>query len=71
MKSGIGTLAKRLNGVDFIGKTGTLDMVSSLSGFVKCKDGETKIVSVVLNHYGCTESEAREILDRFVENVSK
>ena len=71
VKSGIGTLAKRLNGVDFIGKTGTLDMVSSLSGFVKCKDGETKIVSVVLNHYGCTESEAREILDRFVENVSK
>ena len=70
-KAGVGTLAKRLNGVNFIGKTGTLDMVSSLSGFVKCKDGETKIVSVVLNHYGCTESEAREILDRFIENVSK
>jgi D-alanyl-D-alanine carboxypeptidase/D-alanyl-D-alanine-endopeptidase (penicillin-binding protein 4) len=70
-RSGVGTLAKRLNGTDFIGKTGTLDMVSSLSGFVKCKDGETKIVSVVLNHYGCSESEARDILDRFIENVSK
>ncbi len=70
-KAGVGTLSKRLNGIDFIGKTGTLDMVSSLSGFVKCKDGETRIVSVVLNHYGCTESEARDVLDRFVENVSK
>ena len=46
-------------------------MVSSLSGFVKCKDGETRIVSVVLNHYGCSESEAKTIIDRFIENVSK
>jgi serine-type D-Ala-D-Ala carboxypeptidase/endopeptidase (penicillin-binding protein 4) len=70
-KSGIGTLAKRLSSVEFIGKTGTLDMVSSLSGFVKCKDGETRIVSVVLNHYGCSESDAKNIIDRFIENVSK
>ncbi len=70
-KSGVGTIAKRLGSVNFIGKTGTLDMVSSLSGFVKCKDGETRIVSVVLNHYGCSETEAREIIDRFIENVSK
>ena len=70
-KSGVGTLSKRLEKVDFIGKTGTLDMVSALSGFVKCKDGDTKIVSVVLNHYGCTEGEARDIIDRFIDNVSK
>ena len=70
-KAGVGTLSKRLEKVDFIGKTGTLDMVSALSGFVKCKDGETKIVSVVLNHYGCTEGEARDIIDRFIDNVSK
>ena len=70
-KSGVGTLSKRLDSVNFIGKTGTLDMVSSLSGFVKCKDGETRIVSVVLNHYGCSESEAKTIIDRFIENVSK
>ncbi len=69
-KSGVGTLAKRLSSVNFIGKTGTLDMVSALSGFVKCKDGETRIVSVVFNHYGCTETEARQIMDRFIENVS-
>jgi D-alanyl-D-alanine carboxypeptidase/D-alanyl-D-alanine-endopeptidase (penicillin-binding protein 4) len=70
-KSGVGTLASRLGSVDFVGKTGSLDMVSSLSGFVKCKDGETRIVSVILNHYGCSETEARNIIDRFIENVSK
>jgi D-alanyl-D-alanine carboxypeptidase/D-alanyl-D-alanine-endopeptidase (penicillin-binding protein 4) len=70
-KSGVGTLANRLSSVNFVGKTGTLDMVSSLSGFVKCKDGETRIVSVVINNYGCSETEARSILDRFIENVSK
>lgn len=69
--SGFGTLAKRLKGVDFIGKTGSLDMVSALSGFVKCRDGETRIVSVILNHYGCSESDARDVIDRFIENVGK
>ncbi len=68
--SGVGTLAKRLKNVEFIGKTGSLDMVSALSGFVKCKNGDTRIVSVVLNHYGCSESEARDLIDRFIENVS-
>jgi D-alanyl-D-alanine carboxypeptidase/D-alanyl-D-alanine-endopeptidase (penicillin-binding protein 4) len=69
-RAGVGTLANRLKSVNFIGKTGTLDMVSALSGFVKCKDGDIRIVSVILNHYGCTESEARDIIDRFIENVS-
>jgi serine-type D-Ala-D-Ala carboxypeptidase/endopeptidase (penicillin-binding protein 4) len=68
---GKGTLNKRLKGVAFMGKTGTLDMVSSLSGYVKCSNGQTKIVSVVLNHYGCTSGEAQQIIDRFIENVSK
>ena len=70
-KAGVGTLAKRLNSVEFIGKTGTLDMVSALSGFVKCKNGDTKIVSVILNNYGCSESDAKEAIDRFIQNVSK
>lgn len=70
-RAGVGTLSKRLNSVDFVGKTGSLDMVSALSGFVKCKDGDTKIVSVILNHYGCSETDARNVIDRFIENVSK
>lgn len=70
-RAGVGTLAKRLQNVDFVGKTGSLDMVAALSGFVKCKNGDTKIVSVILNHFGCTESDARAIIDRFIENVSQ
>jgi serine-type D-Ala-D-Ala carboxypeptidase/endopeptidase (penicillin-binding protein 4) len=68
--AGSGTLASRLKGVTFFGKTGTLDMVSALSGYVKCKDGKTRIVSVVLNHYGCSSTDARNLIDRFIENVA-
>jgi serine-type D-Ala-D-Ala carboxypeptidase/endopeptidase (penicillin-binding protein 4) len=66
-----GTLANRLKSLNFVGKTGTLDMVSALSGYVKCTNGQTKIVSVIINHYGCTTGEAQQIIDRFIENVSK
>jgi D-alanyl-D-alanine carboxypeptidase/D-alanyl-D-alanine-endopeptidase (penicillin-binding protein 4) len=69
--SGAGTLAKRLKGIDFKGKTGTLAMVSALSGYVKCTNGKTRIVSVILNQYGCSETDAREALDQFIENVAK
>lgn len=68
-RPGVGTLANRLKGTTFFGKTGTLDMVSALSGYVKCKDGSLKIVSVILNHYGCTAGEAQGCIDRFIENV--
>jgi D-alanyl-D-alanine carboxypeptidase/D-alanyl-D-alanine-endopeptidase (penicillin-binding protein 4) len=68
-RPGVGTLANRLKGTTFFGKTGTLDMVSSLSGYVKCKDGSLKIVSVIVNHYGCTTSETQSCIDRFIENV--
>lgn len=66
-----GTLSSRLNGVDFQGKTGTLDMVSALSGYVKCTNGETRIISVILNHYGCSERQARDTIDEFIRNVSE
>jgi D-alanyl-D-alanine carboxypeptidase len=68
-RPGVGTLANRLKGTTFFGKTGTLDMVSSLSGYVQCKDGSLKIVSVIVNHYGCTTGEAQSCIDRFIENV--
>jgi serine-type D-Ala-D-Ala carboxypeptidase/endopeptidase (penicillin-binding protein 4) len=70
-KPGEGTLKGRLGKIEFFGKTGTLDMASALSGYVRCKDGSTKIVSVIMNHYACTASEARGIQDRFIENVSQ
>ncbi|MEI7577270.1 MAG: D-alanyl-D-alanine carboxypeptidase [Armatimonadota bacterium] len=68
-RPGVGTLANRLKGTTFFGKTGTLDMVSALSGYVQCKDGSLKIVSVIVNHYGCSAGEAQSCIDRFIENV--
>ncbi len=68
--SGKGTLANRLKEVTFQGKTGTLDMVSALSGYVKHKSGQDLIVSVVLNQYGCAPKDARDILDAFVRQVA-
>ncbi len=66
---GKGTLRTRLEGSRFQGKTGTLDMVSALSGYVVNKDGETMIVSIVFNHYACPSAKAREIADKFVKTV--
>jgi len=64
--AGKGTLATRLKGITFDGKTGSLDMVAALSGYVETPDHQTRIVSVILNGFGCTGTEARNVLDRFV-----
>ena len=67
---GKGTLANRLKETTFQGKTGTLDMVSALSGYVRHKSGQELIVSVILNQYACTPAEARDILDSFVKQAA-
>ncbi len=67
---GHGTLTNRLKGMTFQGKTGTLDMVSALSGYVRHRSGQDLIVSVILNQYSCTAAEARDILDSFVKQVA-
>ena len=69
-RPGRGTLAKRLDGIQFEGKTGSLDMVASLSGYLKTKSGKERIVSVVLNNFGCSAAEARSVIDAFVRTVS-
>jgi D-alanyl-D-alanine carboxypeptidase/D-alanyl-D-alanine-endopeptidase (penicillin-binding protein 4) len=68
--AGKGTLATRLKGVEFAGKTGSLDLVAALSGYVQTKRGETRIVSVILNQFGCSSTEARAVADRFVQAVA-
>ena len=68
-KPGVGTLTDRLKSVPFVGKTGTLDMVAALSGYVHTKKNRMLTVSVVLNHFSCKESEAREIEDSFVKKL--
>jgi serine-type D-Ala-D-Ala carboxypeptidase/endopeptidase (penicillin-binding protein 4) len=65
-----GTLQNRLAGVRFAGKTGTLNGVTALSGYVQYPNGRSVIVSVIFNHYTCPAADARSIADEFVRNVS-
>lgn len=67
---GKGTLADRLQGVAFQGKTGTLDMVVALSGYVRTKNGQDVVVSVIVNHYLGPSSEVRAIADDFVREAA-
>jgi D-alanyl-D-alanine carboxypeptidase/D-alanyl-D-alanine-endopeptidase (penicillin-binding protein 4) len=62
-----GTLRARLQGLEFAGKTGSLNMVSSLSGYLKTGTGKTYTVSLVLNHFNCTLAESRGLMDQFVK----
>jgi D-alanyl-D-alanine carboxypeptidase/D-alanyl-D-alanine-endopeptidase (penicillin-binding protein 4) len=64
-----GTLKGRLKDVDFRGKTGTLDMVVSLSGYVNQKQGHEVIMSCLLNHFTCSSVKARDILDNFAKTL--
>lgn len=68
---GVGTLSSRLKGSSFQGKTGTLDSVSALSGYVNTPSGERVIVSLLMNHYIGAASEARAAQDDFIEAVEK
>lgn len=67
---GRGTLASRLAGSTFRGKTGTLDMVSSLSGIVDVK-GERLAVSLLMNHYACPAARARALQDAFIGTLER
>ncbi len=68
---GVGTLRTRLQNVAFVGKTGSLDMVAALSGYVTTKAGDELAVSLIVNHFSCTQAEVREILDRFVRELAE
>ncbi|MFQ3587838.1 MAG: D-alanyl-D-alanine carboxypeptidase [Fimbriimonadaceae bacterium] len=68
---GRGTLAGRLQGSTFRGKTGTLSAVVGLSGYVTGSDGETYVVSIILNHFLAASAQMREIADQIVRVVEK
>jgi D-alanyl-D-alanine carboxypeptidase/D-alanyl-D-alanine-endopeptidase (penicillin-binding protein 4) len=70
-KPGSGTLNERLKGVPFIGKTGTLDMVVALSGYVQTKKNRTLTVSLIFNHFTCSERDARTIADDFIKKLAE
>jgi D-alanyl-D-alanine carboxypeptidase/D-alanyl-D-alanine-endopeptidase (penicillin-binding protein 4) len=61
-----GTINGRLRGVDFHGKTGSLNMVSSLSGYLRTKAGQDLVVSLVFNQFTVPNSEAHQVQDAFV-----
>ena len=61
---GQGTLRHRLRGIDVRAKTGTLDDVSALSGWVKARSGDWVEFSVL--SFGMSKSTASAIEDRIV-----
>ncbi|MDR3689196.1 MAG: D-alanyl-D-alanine carboxypeptidase [Fimbriimonas sp.] len=67
---GNGTLSNRLKGLQFDAKTGSLDMVASLSGYLTTDSGKKVVVSIILNQFGCSSAEARAIQDEFVLAVA-
>ncbi len=64
-----GTLRNRMETLNVKAKTGTLSTVTSLSGYVETKKGETVIVSILLNNL-VDEEKGKEVEDRIVEMVA-
>lgn len=63
---GQGTLKSRLPNSSFVGKTGTLDGVVALSGYVTIKSGERVALSLIVNGALANSTETRKTVDRFV-----
>lgn len=66
-----GTLSSRLAGTSFRGKTGSLNSVASLSGYVKAGNGETWIVVTIFNHFISPAAEVRAVADSVVKELEK
>lgn len=67
--SGEGTLGNRFDGLDVKAKTGSLDSVSCLSGFVWLSNGEPVVFSIMMNHYTAATSQARKLQDSIVRTI--
>jgi D-alanyl-D-alanine carboxypeptidase/D-alanyl-D-alanine-endopeptidase (penicillin-binding protein 4) len=63
---GEGTMKNRLKDSTFIGKTGTMDAVVSLSGYVTTSAGARLTFSCLVNNNLAPASEVRTVQDRFV-----
>lgn len=66
---GRGTLSGRLSGLNVMAKTGSLDMVSSFSGFLKTSTGQNLVFSLVFNGYSDSDSEIRALQDAIVRTM--
>ncbi len=65
---GSGTMKSRLAGISFQGKTGTLEHVSALSGYLQV-GGRTVIVSILLNNFVGPSSEAKNLENMLVSKI--
>ena len=67
-----GTLSSRLRGIEgrFAGKTGTLNSVNALGGYVTTTDGRVLIVSLFSNASGLPAGPVVTALDRLVETLA-
>jgi D-alanyl-D-alanine carboxypeptidase/D-alanyl-D-alanine-endopeptidase (penicillin-binding protein 4) len=66
-----GTLRNRLRGTPVQGngyaKTGSLNRVSSLSGYLRTKSGRWLAFSIIMNAYNASGADARALQDRLVQ----
>lgn len=64
-----GTLRKRMQTLNVKAKTGTITTVSSLSGYVETKKGETLIFSILINNL-LEDDNGKVIEDQIVEIIA-
>ena len=66
-----GNVKNRLRRVESSGKarvkTGTLNFVSSLSGFFESKEGELFAFSILMNDLKCSNGRAKKIQDQIIQ----
>lgn len=65
-----GTLSTRLRGIDFAGKTGTLNSVNALGGYVRTRDGRELIVSLFSNASALPSGPVVSALDKLVATLA-
>jgi hypothetical protein len=68
---GRGTLSSRLPGVPVLAKTGTLNSVTSLSGYIRPSEADGLIFSVMMNNGVRPASQLREIQDEIVRILAQ
>ncbi len=64
-----GTLKNRLADVSFRGKTGSLNRVAALSGYLRRRDGTEIAISVIVNHYASSDADVRTAMDAWVREL--
>ena len=66
---GAGTMKTRLAGVPFQGKTGTMERVSALSGYLDA-GGRTVVLTILLNNFTCAAKDAKELENMLVDTIT-